>query len=309
MVSGSFVPAALLAACAIVIPRPACAQLPERIQRCLPYPQLAEEIVAMYPAPPEKQYFLDEIRFDGDTKLSASDMKSIAAELKHPSAFTEPDWYDEVAEIAQQLWGDYGYFRAQATSSAIKLSEDSVSEHDAVVVHVNAGRQYRVGEIRIVSADGDEPLAIPAQELRELVHLQKGEVFNLSKLREAFHLLNRRYARVGYIDTTSQPNFDFNEEEGVIDLTLRIDQQRQFRVKEVHTAGVNAEMETNLRAVTPVGEPFDYEKILAFIDANRARLPAIAGNGAIQVKRDVRNATVIVNFEFDAFAGCPSGAQ
>src|ERR1700735_1046119 len=117
----------VLASFAVLIPQPSKAQLPDRLERCLPYPTYAEEIADMMPPvpdkQPEKQYVLDEIRFDGDPRLTKDGLAEVAASLKLGSSFSEPDFYESVAEAARGDWMDRGYFRAEVTASAKLLHQ------------------------------------------------------------------------------------------------------------------------------------------------------------------------------------------
>lgn len=286
----------VLASFAALIPQVSKAQLPERLQRCLPYPTYAEEIDDMMPPMPEKQYVLDEVRFDGDTQLTKAELAEIAASLKPGSFFSEPDFYESVAEVARGDWLDRGYFRAEVTSSTEMVSQDPAEDHYAVILHVKAGRLYRTGEIRFENKTG--PTAIPVDELRKLVPLQKGEPFATDKLREAFDALHKRYGEVGYIDFTSEPDFEIDEQNGIINLTLRLAEGKQFRVAEVEIFGVDAETESQLRSTTPVGEPFNYEKIVAVAEANLSKLPDGWWPEDIGIQRDWKSDTVRVSFNF-----------
>ena len=278
---------------------PASAQLPERLRRCLPYPTLAEEIWDMMPAPPpEREFFLDEIHLDGDTKLPKAELEKIAADLMPSEPFAEPNWYNEVAQVARGEWQDRGYFRVEITATPKQLRHDQSSEHDAVMLHVQAGRQYRTGEIQMLPSSPDDLLAFPLDELRQLVSLQRGDIFDTSKLRAAFDNLKRRYGENGYIDFTAEPNFDVNDVDGVINLTLRLDQQKQFRVSKVTVLGLDPSLEAQLRSAVPVGEPFNYTKILEFIHDHRSKLPDWAGPRDMELQRDQKQGLASVTFDF-----------
>jgi len=286
----------VLASCAVLIPQATKAQLPERLQRCFPYPTFAEEIADMTPPAPEKQYVLDEVHFDGDTQLIQTDLAKVAESLKPGSSFSEPDFYESVAEVARGEWLDRGYFRAEVTASTEMLSHDPTADHYAVILHVRAGRQYRTGDIQFLNEEGHT--AIPFDELRKLVPLQKGDVFAIDKLRVAFDALHRRYGQMGYIDFISEPAFDIDEEKGVINLTLRLVEGKQFRVATVEVLGADPRTESELRTATPIGEPFDDEMIEAAIDRNRSKLPEGAGPQDINILRNSKTGTVSVSFDF-----------
>jgi outer membrane protein assembly factor BamA len=214
-----------------------------------------------------KAYYIDEIRFEGETRLTNSELETIAEGLKPHSLVVEDSAVESVAHNAKKEWSDRGYFRAEVTATAQQLSHDPTSEHVAVILHVNAGRQYRAGEIRFMTSDR-EPLVIPLDELRRLIPLKRGDIFETSKLREGFDNLSKRYGEFGYINFTSEPNLDVNDETGVIDLTLRLDQEKQYRVRDVTIQGLDASVESELRSLMPIGEPYNSTKLREFLGEN-----------------------------------------
>jgi len=290
---------AVFAIFVVLIPRPAHAQSPKRPQRCSPYPKLAQKISNMTPVP-EKQYVLDEVHFDGDTKLSSADLENVAESLKQHSPFSKPDWYETVSAMARRTWQDRGYFREEISASAEILSHDPTAEHYAVILHVNAGRLYRTGDVRLESLQGH--MVFPLDELRKLVPLEKGDLFATDKLREAFDAIHRRFGEAGYIDFTIVPEFGIDEDKGVVNLTLTLDESKQFRVAKVEVLGVDPITESSLRSATPVGEPFNYRRVLEAIDENRSKLPEDAGVCDIQLLRDNKNGTISITFNFQS---CP----
>jgi len=282
---------------ATLIPQSAHAQLPSRLQRCLPYPTLAEEVSNRTAAPaPKKQYFADEIHFDGDMQLTKSELEKVATALAPNTPLTEPDFAVVVAEEARGEWQDRGYFRAEITASTELLSHDPSAEHYAVNLHVKARKRYRTGTITLTGAT--DHTAFPLDELRKLVLLQEGDLFDVAKLRASFDALKKRYGDAGYIDFTSEPLFDSDDEKGVVNLILKLDESKQFRVAKVEVYGADSVSESALRSAAPIGEVFNYHRILAAIDENKSRLPEGAGPDDIEISRYQSSGTVNVRLNF-----------
>ncbi len=282
---------------ATLIPQPAHAQLPDRLQRCLSYPTFGEEVSDLTPMPaPKNQYFADEIHFDGDTQLTKAELEKVATALTSLTPFSEPDFADQVAEAARGEWQDRGYFRAEITATTELLSHDPSAEHYAVNLHVRARKQYRTGTVSLSGTN--DHTAFPLDELRKLVLLQEGDLFDTSKLRASFDALKKRYGDAGYIDFTSEPLFDIDDEKGVVNLFLKLDESKQFRVAKVEVYGADSVAESALRSAAPIGEVFNYHRILAAIDENKSRLPEDAGPDDIEISRYQTSGTVSVRFNF-----------
>jgi len=287
---------------ALVVPRVATAQSRFQSPRCSANsPNSPEQSKIRLAKSEGKQVFLDEVRFEGDTKLSEAELHEAAAFILHEGQSLSPDQYDELADLGRRPWQDRGYFRVEMTPTVTQLSHDSTSERYGVVLVVEAGRKYRVGQIRLGKYDAGEP-AVPVEELRKLIPLQQGDVFDTSKLRSAFDAIHRRYGQSGYIDSTIVPDFEINDVDGVINLTLKFDEQKQFRATRVETLGLDTVLQSELRSAVPLGEPFNYDRVLEFIEANRSRLPQGVGPADINVDRYWRDATVSLTFDFQS---CP----
>lgn len=73
------------------------------------------------------------------------------------------------------------------------------------------------------SADIGFPLWVSPAVLRELIPLQRGELFNVERIRTGLKNLTQVYAREGYVDMTAGPEFEMDEDREAIDMVLKID--------------------------------------------------------------------------------------
>jgi Surface antigen variable number repeat len=245
-----------------------------------------------------KVYSLDEVRFDGDTKLGRAELDEAAQDILREARDLSPDRYDTLADVGRAPWQDRGYFRVEMTSTVEQLSHDPTSEHFGIVLHVNSGRIFHLGELGLTNYCSDEPTAIPIDELRALIPMHRGDIFDTSKLRDGFDALKKRYAKSGYIDATTEPEFDIDQDAGVINLTLRFDEEKQFTIASVKVLGLDSSLQQELRSVAPVGEPFNYERIVEFLDSNKSRLPEGGGPDNLDVARDQAHGKAYLTFDF-----------
>jgi outer membrane protein assembly factor BamA len=198
---------------------------------------------------------------------------------------------------------DRGYFRANVSAKAEVLSKDAERERVSLSIRVDPGPQYRLGRMQFRSADPDVPLVFPTPELRKLAPMRDGDIFDVSKLRTGFGALKKFYASSGWIDFTPTPNFAIDDAAKQINLTLELDQERQYRVGQIEVWGDNPAAEKILRSELTAGEPFNAFILEKFYSENKSILPLDASpQDDVQVNKDVR--TGIVNFRFD-FRTCP----
>jgi outer membrane protein assembly factor BamA len=185
----------------LICSSPIYAQIPRRLERCLPYPTLAEEIKDMQDEveakerkTPQRKVVIDAVNFDGPIHLPNSIREQLITELKQREFDGDYDWLGEIQEVpVRGAWQDQGYFRVNSTAQARIISSDSTIQHVSVIVHVDEGLQYRLGDVSFREGDPDDPLPFPAEELRKLVPLREGDLFNVEKIREGLEALKKLY--------------------------------------------------------------------------------------------------------------------
>ena len=136
-----------------------------------------------------------------------------------------------------------GYLQARLGKTLYEQNEN-VSK---ATVPVEEGPLYRMGEIKI---ENTKVLA-PAQIL-EMIGLRSGDVADGSKLGTGiFERVKEAYGNLGYIKYTAEitPTFHMKEgaDEGVVDFTITVDEDAQFRVRSIKFAGGDSKTNELLR--------------------------------------------------------------
>jgi outer membrane translocation and assembly module TamA len=280
-------------------------QLPKRLEKCLPYPTLAQEIRELQPMPAQVRVRVTRVEFDLNDGIPADAQDEISADLRSrvfepdaDSAYLE-DLANEIAEVGVRgALQDRGYFKATSTAKLTTLQTEGANISVAVAIRATLGLQYRMGDLRIESADSGEPLAISPEVLRGLIPLQKGELFNVERIRAGLRNLALAYGREGYVDMTPEPETEIDNDRRTIDLTLRIDQQAQYRVGGIELLGVNTVARQKLMESLPKpGEVFNRNTLDEFFKVNRAILPPDVSRDDVTVERDIKMRTVRVWFD------------
>ena len=280
-------------------------QLPKRLEKCLPYPTLAQEIREKQPEQKRVRVHVVRLDFDSDDSIPVDAQQEISDGLRRRVFEPESDspylkdLADEIAEVpVRGALRDRGYFKASATAKLTALQRDG--EDISVVVTINAmpGLQYRAGEIRIESADPDRPLTMSPEALRALIPLQKGDLFNVERVRTGLDNLRRPYLREGYVDMTPEPETQVDDALRTVDLVVKIDQQVQYRVGSIEFLGVDSKTREKLMESLPKpGEVFDRTKLDEFFKVNRAIVPFDASRDDIAVERENKMRTVRIVFD------------
>jgi hypothetical protein len=299
--------------CALLCPPVTSAQVPKSLQRCHSYPPFADEIEKLNQEVELKtterarlkQVVVDSVTFDAPTGLPESVREKFVATLKQQEFDDDPKsaWVDEIAEVwVRGAWQDQGYFMVEETVKAKVVGGDATQQNVALTVHVNEGVQFFLGSLQFRSADPDKPLIFPKADLRKLIPLQDGDIFDADKVRQSLDSLRQLYGSEGYIDFTAEPDFDVDDARQRISLMLVLDQQNRFRISKVEVLGLDSTTESALRSEMKSGDVFDYGLLKQFLAENRAALPPDASLEDVSLEKHVR--TGIVDMKFNFFT-CP----
>jgi surface antigen-like variable number repeat protein len=310
--------------CASLFSAPLRAQSPTETPNCPLTPSQAELLRNLSHQDERQQVFIETVDFDGLIHLPDSARQKLIAELKAKTFFADVDWLKEVEQDARWAWDDAGYLTAVAEVIPQLIGSDSTGQRVSVSIRTQEGEQFRLGDLRIVDVfTEDRPslrarkdsteeaeeirdddaapdvtsAGFPVEELRELIPLKRGELFSVLKIREGLEALTRLYGSRGYIDFTAVPSMNIDQENRLVNLTLELNQQVQYRVRNVEVMGADPAIEEQLKSILKSGEPFDALKLSAFFKENSERLPPQALQRRSDVHRDTNTANVDLRFD------------
>jgi len=286
-----------------------CAQLPPRLQRCLPYPTLAQEISEMQaetnpPEPaslPAREVVIASVQFAPGTHISGSVRNRVVWSIKSVRLVDDSKlvWLQELQEVG--ILGalqDSGYFRAKVKANAHLLEGNEKRRLYALILHIEEGQQYRLGDVRFKSPPDSSPLAFSESELRTHVPMKRGDIFNVSKMREAIRQITYLYAANGYIDMVPTPETENDDAGGRLDLILIIDQGKQYRIGTLEFLGLDQRSQHQLRPKLRQGQIFNPRLVDELLTANKSILPSDASQDDLTITRNTKDGVVNLSFDF-----------
>jgi outer membrane protein assembly factor BamA len=202
-------------------------------------------------------------------------------------------WRNEFAERVRLALQEQGYFKALVDVTSGLIRAEAQRLHYWVSIKVESGTQYRLREVKF-----ENTTEFSLSKLRAQVPLEEGDLFSVPKVREALDNLRRLYGKLGNIDFTTEPQTDIDEDVYRIDVTLKLNVGKQYRVRSVTIHGLDAALERRLGSKFEPGEVFDFTAVDDFFKANSAGLPKGASSeNSVAVVRDAQNGAVDLFFE------------
>lgn len=125
-------------------------------------------------------------------------------------------------------------------------------------VPVTEGDQFRVGEIKI------EGLKVFKEAyVRTFFKLEKGEIYDDSRLKKGYEKLRDLYGRIGYFQWTGGTKRTPDLERKVVDLTLVMEEDKQFYLGKIEFTGNNSTRDKVIRRelFMSEGDVFDTEAL------------------------------------------------
>lgn len=268
---------------------------------CAPGCSPTDETAEASEAKPHPKIIIDNVIFDGPTPPPDSQTaQRVIDEIKQHQWGTS-GWLDEILEIPiRTAWQEEGYFKVMATGESQIVFDDGDTEHVVLTIHVDAGMQYRLGKVSFRTneafrtGDPDDPLVFSAAELRPLLALQEGDVFNTTKIRESLDVIKRRYGENGYINFVAAPVTEVDDSTRRISLIFDLDQGRQFRISNVQVHGLDTGREAALLSKLHPGDIF---RNSAFKDAVQSLAASLSDDDlykAFSLRKSEKSATVTI---------------
>ena len=236
---------------------------------------------------------IDNVIFEGPVHLPAAALEELVASIKQHPLDGDPNWLDEIEEVVLRgTWQDNGYFRAEVSGKSLLLGGDANFQHYSVTFHVDEGFQYRVGKMSFRPSDPEDPLPFTPEELRKLIPLEEGDILTATGIRAGLDALKVLYGAKGYIDFAAEPEIDVNVVDRVVSIHFVLNQQKQFRIRQITVCGSNPKFESLMKSKIKSGDAFNYSEIQDFFEKHQSALGGHLGSEKVVYRRDVKNGTV-----------------
>jgi outer membrane protein insertion porin family len=223
---------------------------------------------------------VEKIAIEGNTVFSDRELKrtmKLIHEVSPLTTFTSKDTYydlklaDDITRI--RMWyADHGYVRANVLDPIVETKPKMVYRtlplikppfplgvpipfwkkkvnRYYITLKVEENDQYKVGDVKVTGAK-----AFNDDFIKAVMGFVPGQVFNESLLRKGFENLKKIYGARGYVNFTPVPIQDIDEQNKVVNLTINVDEDRQFSVNRIAFNGNTTTRDKVIRREIMVNE-------------------------------------------------------
>jgi outer membrane protein insertion porin family len=179
-----------------------------------------------------------DIRFVGNNHIKAARLRGqmdtkrwwMFSWMTGSGMFKDDDFEDDIVKLTD-YYRDHGYLDVDIPQDRI-LYEYPKPGRMVIVIHIDEGRQYRIGDITITGCK------LYSEDTLKLVLRQKsGMVFRPAKLDKDVETLEDFYGRSGYLDTRAHLVRKTNMTTGNIDIDYQLEESDKYYVESVKIEG------------------------------------------------------------------------
>lgn len=216
---------------------------------------------------------------------------------------------DEDKERIRFFYSNHGYFLARVADSDVKLRDfrgrlwvppftaTKPGKKADIRLEIEEGLQYRIRNVNFV---GVKALKTPEILFRPLFGMGTGDVFSVEKLQKGIKNFQKFYGELGYIDAVPEPDFN-PQPNGQIDLTINVDEGKQFFVRRIDFQGNTTTRDKVIRRELLLDEGDMYNTRLWELSILRLNqlgyFEALKEEEAATITRDTKNSTVDITLK------------
>ncbi|MDH5509690.1 MAG: outer membrane protein assembly factor BamA [Nitrospinota bacterium] len=158
--------------------------------------------------------------------------------------------------LLEAFYNEHGYIQVSVGEPKVEIDREKRKIY--VYFPISEGEQYLTGDIQF---EGDS--VFTGEELRKLIVVKQGDVFNQKRFREDIFKINDKYAQKGYAFANVNPRFKVNREMKTVDVTLSPMKGDKIYLGRIEISGNESTRDRVIRREFLVGEGelFNSEKL------------------------------------------------
>ncbi len=218
---------------------------------------------------------------------------------------------EEDMSRVQSFYQEKGYFTAKASAEdpVIKdvggkgmripvLKPNKPGKRADFRVNIDEGPKYRLQKLNLV---GVKFFRAPEELFSRVLGMGEGDVFSTAKLRKGLEDMRKLYGQFGFLDFVPEPGFEPDIKNGKIDLTLNVDEGKQFFVRRIDFAGNTTTRDKVIRREILLDEGDLFNSRLWEVSLLRLNqlgyFEVLKENEAANITRDTKNNTVDITLK------------
>jgi outer membrane protein insertion porin family len=266
------------------------------------------------------------IRFTGNHAFST---RKIIRAMRHDRPYSIPLYFTDISVLTKTydsqklnedlevgvrgLYQDNGYFKVivgepilenldtKGYRLGVPLTGRTHGKAVNITIPIEEGERYKMGTLKIVSADPDKALSLKVDALKNIFPLKEGDIFSTAKIRKAMEDYTKVYGQYGFIDFTPEPQTEIDDATKRIDVTMRFTEEKQYYVRRIDFSGNTTTRDKVIRRELLLDEGQLFNKRaweISILRLNQLNyFERIEEDKAVEIKRNTKEGTVDLNLK------------
>ena len=185
---------------------------------------------------------VQEINFIGNDNLSP---KSLSKQMKtRTGKHFDETFFEEDLITLIRYYQDAGFNQARISEHEKRFSDDKTEL--MLDITIDEGFQFIIGKYTVELKQSEKP-AFSEEKLRDMLSPAEGEIFNRGEFEETLAKIEGEYQNKGYLLSRVDASPDFDEINGIVDLTLQIIEGDVIIIGDVHINGLEKTKDNVIR--------------------------------------------------------------
>ncbi len=185
---------------------------------------------------------VEEINFIDNYNMSS---KALSKQMKtRVGKHFDEGFFDQDLTALVQYYQDQGFYHARVSNHEKQFSDDKTGL--MLDIAVDEGTQFIIGTYKVEIEESEKP-AFSEIKVRKMLHSVEGEIFSLRAFDENLDKIRQAYRDKGYLlaDVAAIPDFD--ETNGIVNMTLKINEGDVIIIDQVHINGLEKTKDNVIR--------------------------------------------------------------
>ena len=218
---------------------------------------------------------------------------------------------EEDKSRVQVFYQEHGYFTARVTDAMVTMRKTGGEGMHIPLIHPNKpgtvrrcqrdveeGKLYHLNNITFI---GVKFFRTPEALMTPLFGMAKGDVFSTAKLRKGLENMRKLYGEFGFIDFVAEPSFEPMPDSDLMDLSLSVDEGKQFFVRRIDFSGNTTTRDKVIRRELLIDEGEIFNNRLWELSILRLNqlgyFEPLKAEDAADIKRDTKTNTVDITLK------------
>lgn len=218
---------------------------------------------------------------------------------------------EEDQDRVRNFYQERGYFTARATGAKVDIVDvgggsfrvpllypNKPGKRANIQMNVEEGKKYTLGKVTFT---GVKFFRTPESLFRPIFGMGEGDVFSTAKLRKGMEQFRKLYGEFGFLDMVPEPDFDPNTQTGILNMTMSVDEGKQFFVRRIDFSGNTTTRDKVIRRELLIDEGDLFNTRLWDVSLLRLNqlgyFEVLKENEAANITRDTKNNTVDITLK------------